>query len=304
MYRNIIFGLLVFVMCSCSSLPHYQICSVSSSLAKSSSGSYEYKNTNCEVLYNFWSEGGLVSFIIHNISDDIMYVDLSKSFLIRNGVAYDYFLNRVISSSSSFTSLESNIISGSALGYWNFYGKKVPGSITASSGASLGSSKSNSLSYKEKSIVAIPPHASKIFSEYRLMNSRYIDCDLYENTSKKEVASMTFTESSTPLYFSNYVCYRIGNIPEEFVIDNTFYISQVENQHYKATLEKEEMGCPNELKKKVEVFNNSSPSQFYIPYQPREQKKPSTLRKTSEQKKKFLWQLGAEPKLGDAIYGD
>lgn len=291
MKRSLFLGLLAFIMCSCNTLPHYQICNIASNLPKSSSGEFEFKNKDCEVLYNFWSEGGLFSFLIINNSDEIMYVDLSKSFLIKNGIAYDYYLNRITSSSSSMASSETKALSGTALGFWNIYGKKVPGSATATAAISAGSSKSNSISFEEKPIVAIPPHASKIFSEYRLMNSRFMDCDLYENTSKKESASMNFNESTTPLNFSNYICYRIGNQQEEYIVDNSFYISQISNQHYNATIQKVDRGCPNEVKDKVEVFISSTPSQFYIEYQPRDQKKPDILHRSKS-------------KTFDGIYGD
>lgn len=293
MKKSLLFGLLTLVMCSCNTLPHYQICNVSSDLPKSTTGAYEYKSNACDVVYNFWSEGGVFSFLIVNNSDDIIYIDLSKSFLIKNGIAYDYYLNRVSSSSSSFISSETTALSGSALGFWNIYGKKVPGSLTATASSSAGSSKSSSVSYEEKPIVAIPPHASKVFSEYQLMNSRFMDCDLYENTSKKETASLSFNQSTSPINFSNYICYRIGNQPEEYIIDNSFYISQISNQHYDATIHKIDQGCPNEAKEQTEVFIRTSPTQFYIEYKPKTQKKPSMMQRIASNKK-----------VSDGIYGD
>lgn len=285
MKKLLFFGLLTLVMSSCVSLPHYQICNVASDLPKSSTGAYEYKSNTCDVVYNFWSEGGLLSFLVVNNSDEIIYIDLSKSFLIKNGIAYDYYLNRVTSSSSSEASSETKALSATALGFWNYSGKKYPGSVSAASAATAASSKSNSISFEEKPVVAIPPHASKIFSEYQIMSSRFTDCDLYEDTSKKEEAIMQFNQSTTPVTFNNYICYRVGNQPEEYYIDNSFFISQVSNQHYDSTINLVEQGCANEQKTKQEVFIHSSPSQFYIKYEPRLQNdKKKTNVKTKNKK--------------------
>lgn len=191
-----------------------------------------------------------------------MYVDLSKSFFIKNGVAHDYFLNRSTASSTASTASSSISSTFVAIG--------------------SGLHRSNSISFGEKPIVSIPPHASKVFSEYLIMTSRYEDCDFFESPSKLEFPQMEFNQINTPVAFKNYLSYRIGESGEDRIVENSFYVSQVRNQHYKATIEKVEKGCPKDkFKKEVEVFYCSSPFKFYIEYSPRkENKRPNKGKKS------------------------
>ncbi|MDE5811458.1 MAG: hypothetical protein K2H61_04015 [Muribaculaceae bacterium] len=266
---------LLALLSSClTTNPYYQICKVSSDLPTSTTGAFESKNSACDITYNFWSEGGDISFIVTNNTNDIIYLDQSKSFLIKNGIAYDYYLNRIISSSATVASVQSSSNGATALGYWNYIGGKVPGSISTTDSSSIGSQKSASVSYEEKPIIAIPPHASKVISEYDIMSHRFEDCDLFESPSKNEQESMSFSASNTPVTFSNFLCYRVGDIPEDNYIENSFYISEVTNQHYEATIREEKMGCSNDyFKTKRNVFIKTSPKEFYIKYTPRYQKK-------------------------------
>lgn len=265
---------LVAMLSSCSSLTYYQICKVSSDLSTSSTGAYEYKNSSCDLTYDFWADGGSVSFIVTNKTNQILYVDLSKSFLVKNGIAYDYFLNRTTSKTASVASSQSVAASATAFGVWNYFGKKVPGSVTASASNSIGSEKSSSIAYEEKPVVAIPPHAAKLFSEYAIMSNRFKDCDLYESPNKKETASMSFDISTTPVAFTNYICYRVGDNGTDQFVENKFYVSEVSNQNHDATFHKIEVGCESdEYRTKENVFIRTSPKEFYIKYTPRMQKK-------------------------------
>ena len=266
---------LTAMLSSCSSLKsYYQICKVSSDLPTSANGAYEYKNSSCDITYDFWTEGGSVSFIVKNNTNEFLYVDLSKSFLIKNGIAYDYFLNRSTSSTASVTSSQSAGSANMALGNWNYFGKKIPGSITATSTSSVGSQKSSSVAYQEKPVITIPPHAAKIFSEYIIMSNRFTDCDLYESPSKKEQASMSFDISTTPVAFINYICYRVGDNGSDQIIENSFYVSEVSNQNHDATFVKTNVGCQSDqYNTKKWVFIRTSPKAFYIKYTPRDQKK-------------------------------
>lgn len=264
---------LIALLGSCSSKHYYQICKVSSELPTSSAGAYEYKGTSCDVTYDFWTEGGSVSFMVKNNTEDILYVDLSKSFLIKNGIAYDYFLNRTTSSTASIAASQNNGAVATALGYWNYFGKNIPGSVSATYSNSTSSQSSSSIAYAEKAIVAIPPFAAKIFSEYTILSNHYADCDLYESPSKKGSVSMSFNQATTPVAFTNYICYRVGDNSTDQFIENSFYISEVTNQHYDATLEKVDVGCPTDFHKtEKEVFIRTSPKEFFVIYSPRTQK--------------------------------
>ena len=84
--------LCVAVLCaSCAQTYHFvQVFETKSSNQstpiKQQSGGLVYEDDECLVFYSLWANGGDASFGIYNKTDQIMYVDLSKSFFIRNGI--------------------------------------------------------------------------------------------------------------------------------------------------------------------------------------------------------------------------
>lgn len=254
--RNFIFLFAVIASLSSCSPYYYQICKVSSDLPTSENGAYYYSTSSCDITYNFWSEYGDIYFTITNKTNKVIYIDLTKSFFSKNGIAYDYFLNRTIGSSTS---------------------------LSESSVNSITSQKSSSVSYKEKPIIAIPPHSTKIFCEYIIMKSPYKDCDLTEIPQKGKNVIMSFSEKNTPIEFTNYICYRIEDEEKEQFVENRFYLSQVINQHYNDTFHKVDTGCENNLYKiKNVVFIHTSPKEFYIEYKPLLNKSTSPSDKKSQ----------------------
>lgn len=278
-------------MSSCSPTNYFQICKIASDLPISSSGAYEFSNQDIDIKYDFWSSGGNICFAIKNKTNSIIYIDLSKSFLIKNGIAYDYFLNRTVSSSSTLTSSKGAGTSANAFGYFKSFYRNIPGSISAYEISSTASQQSSSISTKEKTIIAIPPYAAKVFMEYSIMNSRYQNCELYESPSKNKNVSMSFNLINSPVAFTNSICYHIGDNEIDTIIENQFFINEITNQHYNATIHKVEVGCPSDAyKTKDNAFIRTSPKEFYIEYHPRVQKKskPALTNKRN----------------GDSIYGD
>lgn len=272
MKKHFFFIPLMALLGSCAtSHYYYQICEVSSELPISSTGAYEYKNSSCDITYDFWSEGGAISFIVKNNTKDILYVDLSKSFLIKNGIAYDYYLSRTISSASAVAASLDNGVASSAFGSWNYLGNVI-GSQSVASSNSITSQRSSSVTYEEKSVVAIPPFASKVFSEYYIMSNHFTDCDLFETPSKQLPFKMSFDRVTTPVSFTNYICYRVGDSSSDQFIENSFYISEVSNQHHGSTIEKVNVGCSTDyFETNKFVFIKTSPKEFFIRYTPRAQ---------------------------------
>lgn len=255
---------------------YYQICKVSSDLPTTSKGNYVSENESCKIIYDFWGAGGSIYFAMYNKTDEILYVNLEKSFLIKNGIAYDYFKNR--SSATTDTKIVSKSVSvkDASWGYWSYYGLNVPGSFSVTKANAIQTQKSSTVEFGEKPIVAIPPHSSKILYEYKIMQQHFTDCDLYESPSKRERPSMTFESENSPVCFSNYISYSIGEGDIQ-TVENSFYISEVTNQNEKATVVKTAVGCDSDYKKNIEnVFLGVSPRAFYVEYTPREQIKRKT----------------------------
>jgi len=68
-----------------------------------------YEDDNCKISYNFWGEGGNIGFYIYNKTNENVYLNLEQSFFVLNGIAYDYFKNRVYTHSTSSGSSASKV---------------------------------------------------------------------------------------------------------------------------------------------------------------------------------------------------
>lgn len=167
-----------------------------------------------------------------NLSNICIYVDLTKSFLIKNGIAIDYFLNRV--------------------------------------------THSYDVDVVEKPIIAIPPCSAKILGEYKIMNQHFVDCDLYEQPGKNEVSSITFNKLNTPVNFTNYICYRVGDNGADRIIENDFFVSEITNKNHERLFMTVQSCESDRYRTLKEVFIKTSPKEFYIEYVPREQIKSKT----------------------------
>lgn len=70
-------------------------------------GGMLYEDDICAIYYNFWSEGGNMGYEFHNKTNEIIYLDLGKSFFILNGIAYNCFNNRTYMNSQTTTLVSS-----------------------------------------------------------------------------------------------------------------------------------------------------------------------------------------------------
>lgn len=245
---------------SCSHLYHYvqvfETKSESKSIQNRGNGVL-YEDDICAIYYRFWAEGGDAGFSIFNKTDKMMYVDLSKSFFIRNGVAFDYYQNRtyrqtetntfgnqVTSASAIYGGASSTAgVSATYLGNFgnlpftpydpiltstNLQKTESYGALRYSAMAnSYASSTSSSVSIEERKVLAIPPHAAKIIAEYSINNQIFLFCDL--DRYPKEHSSIEFGENDSPLKFSNYITFRLGDNTQDVVLTNDFYISKITN---------------------------------------------------------------------------
>ncbi|MDR2854323.1 MAG: hypothetical protein LBV31_03340 [Prevotellaceae bacterium] len=256
-----------------------------------------YEDENCKVLYDFWGQGGKVDFLIYNKTSENIYVNKEESFFICNGIAYDYYKDRVFTNSNS-SSLSSSNSSTATYSYsainaiglsasksvtgFNYQGFKQTNSIAAgiasvvaaTSGFATTSTKGvttssgSAVSYNEEKIVCIPSGTSKIIAEYNITKSLYRDCNLFKYPSKKQIKSTLFTESESPFIFSNKIAYTVGKSDNLVKVENKFYVSEISNYPEKEITEtKSDEFCGEKSQnKKSKYFTNVSPNKFYIQY--------------------------------------
>jgi hypothetical protein len=275
------FVAIAVILSSCKSTNFYQVYQVKSvNEVSKNSNSLIYEDENCKVFYDFWGIGGDVGILIHNKTDENIYIDKKESFFIKNGIAYDYFRNRTftttVASTYSFgvSALDSEGISASkAISGRNYLGFKQTNSITAavassvSASAGAASSVSSSVSVEEEPIICIPPKTAKVISEYCVTNSLFRDCDLLKYPSGRNVKTMTFSNSDSPFVFSNLISYKVGNSDKLISFENNFYVSAITNYPESEVIYKDyTVFCGERRSVKSEFFKSPAPDKFYIQY--------------------------------------
>ena len=116
----------------------------------------------------------------------------------------------------------------------------------------------------EKTAVAIPPHASKIFSEYTISKDVIQDCSVKLLVKKNQPEGKVFTESESPVSFRNYITYRKDNEETAKVVSNDFYVAGITNYQSSDIVKKARAGCKKTLP--ATINEKYSPGSFYIKY--------------------------------------
>lgn len=254
MLKRILLPLLALMALTSCSKTFYQIATVGShQLRVQDDGKYRYDEDALTIDYDFWSKYGKVGFVITNKTDEDLYIDLSRSFLVVNGMTFDYFQNRTYKSEHSSTYVSSSSYggsntfayasgwtSGSGGSYGNFsYGS---GSGRSMTNTSLRSSTSSSTSksgieIKEKEGVWIPANSSRYFCEFSLLEAPYRKCGFARNPSRRESATLSFSENDSPYTFENRIMVVANG--KERIVANSFYIKNFTNIPESEALEEE-----------------------------------------------------------------
>lgn len=227
-----------------------------------------YEDDNCKISYDFWGEGGNIGFYFYNKTNENIYLNLEQSFFVLNGIAYDYYKNRVYthSKSSGASSSKATTASKTVTGY-NYLDLLQTNRIQASSSVGLMTSSGFSISYNEEKVICIPSKTSKIVTEYDINESLYRDCDLFKYPTKKQIKSKSFTKSDSPIIFSNRITYTVGQSDKLIKFENEFYISEISNYPESEMFESKNVEyCGQKSISKTKYFKNVSPDKFYIIY--------------------------------------
>lgn len=180
---------------------------------------FVYSSHGMDVSYRFWAEGGFVKFTIANNSEKDIILDLSESFMINNGVAYDYFQNRTFGRSLS---------QGSSKAQSSRFRASYDVGVTESSYSESNSiSRGRSVEYGEKKQVSIPAHSTKSFGEYPVASHLYRACGFARNPKRNKDVKVQFTDSTSPVVIENRLTFIIDG--QKFPVCNLFYVSEVKN---------------------------------------------------------------------------
>lgn len=256
------------LLSSCASTYHY--CQVYETKPvkqdnhyKKANGDFCYENEHCIIDYNFWANGGSADFSLYNKTDEIIYVDLAKSFYVMNGEAYDLYRSREWTESSSIGFASSYAYSNGATrakslsvgliepSLWTDgvvgakASKAASRSASVTSGNTVAHTESSAVTFREKKEVAIPPHSKKYIKSYNIVNSPMLNCDLQRYPSRS--ARLNFSSENSPYKFSDYITYSVGDNAKPISINNEFYVSSVTNYPEPDVVEmrKREEPCDN-----------------------------------------------------------
>ncbi|KAF5028034.1 hypothetical protein DSECCO2_663270 [anaerobic digester metagenome] len=263
----IIIVLSVLTLSSCRTTFYQVYRAVPSDRSMADKDALVYKDENCEVTYNLWSQGGNMGFGFFNKTKENIYLNLDECFFVRNDVANDYYLDREFTQTSNVGSKSSRKKGASvALTGLNFLGL-IQSNQAAEVSESLITSSGSSISVKEKKIITIPPGTLKFISEYNINESLYRDCDLLKYPRRKQVKTLYFMKEESPFVFSNRITYRVGESAEPVQFENQFYVSEITNYPEKEVVDYEsDEFCGEKSEEKYNFFKIKSPDRFYIMY--------------------------------------
>ena len=263
------FALLTFLLTSCMSPSYFQVYKTepsNKSLLKDNTLVYE--DENCKVSYDFWSENGNIGFRFFNKTNGTINLNLKESYFILNGIAHNYYLNRTYTDSKSTGVSSVNTMGGSkSVTGINYLNLLQTNKLLTSSSTGLSSGQGYSIAYNEEAIVSIPSNTSKIINEYSINNLIYRDCDLYKYPTKKQIKTISFTKSTSPIVFSNRIVYLTENsvIPTKF--ENEFYVTEITNYSESDITDKKlEEYCNQKGSVPISTFRDISPVKFYVKY--------------------------------------
>lgn len=261
------------LLTACTPTVYEQIATLSSEEVQlDENGTFAYKDPLMTIEYNFWSETGKCDFIITNHSDNDLYLDLAKSYFIKNGFANDYYQartyvysDRSMASSKTTTAIANNIRKEYAtFNLLSTSKSKIGNNVGSSETTSFISEKGRTVEYSEKPVICIPAHSKKIVSEFNITSSLYRECGFVRDPSKDEKSIKTFTASTSPILIENKLMFKTGE--KEIPVNNRFFISQYQNIAYKDATQKVEIEKCDGTKMKVRTHIMSAKNRFYITY--------------------------------------
>lgn len=227
-----------------------------------------YEDNNCKVLYDLWEEGGNIGFAFYNKTDQNIYLNLQESFFILNGLAYDYYKNRIFSGSiSSETATSIGTTTAKSITGVNYSDLLQTNTIQVTNSLGVVNTKGYTESYVENKTVTIPPKTSKVIMEYSINKSLFRDCGLYKYPKSNQINFLSFSKKDSPLVFSNRIAYTLGESEELIKFENEFYVEEITNYPESEMFDFEyDEYCGQKSKYRTEYYKHTTPDKFYIEY--------------------------------------
>lgn len=175
---------------------------------------YTYENNDMKVVYWFWADHGIMSFLLWNKTDKPIYIDWKKCAMISNGKKMSYYTDK---NSSNYKNYGATFSMDWMDVFNQYYALNGNGSI------------SKQTLVKGERISFIPPKSYITQAFYNLTANIYFDIT-DRNTQEETInfCKVYVTKSNQDIYFRNYLTYAFN---EEFKgdmhIDNPFKLNKV-----------------------------------------------------------------------------
>lgn len=271
----------------------YQLIELKSEVMEKNESLVTAKNSDIEVLFNFWKDGGSTNYTVFNKTEKTIYIKHDECQLIKNGLAIDYYDNSEYTSGTSvLKGFTKGITTGSRVSkrkskgvsniynanpYINTYGsdggrkigsiKTTKTSETTSNMISysrtLTESKttSNSVTKTDKKVYVIPPNSARIIYGLRLQDFIFSHDNVDEVPTKRKSNlenGISFNKEDSPLKFSVFITY---DFDENFKTRKTFsadaYVSRFSNWSPSSFIKS------NNAYKGEQNYKNRDVSEFY-----------------------------------------
>lgn len=250
-YTALIIILFAGLFAGSSVTNYYQVYNAVNENGKVIDNNIVFEDDYCKIVYNLFTEGGDFGFTIYNKTTSDIILNVDKSYFVINGLVYDYYQNRVFTSTNTST-----IPIQSTLG-----NKKNTVSNTTV----------NAVETPEKASLTIPANTHRNIKGYQLVGKLYSTCDLLKFPSQNQVKALSFTKANSPFVFYNIINYKVNEVSRN--VENNFYVSEITNLPEKMMLSKfKTTNCPDETgpfsPKSIDVFMfiDASPNHFFYKY--------------------------------------
>lgn len=257
------------LLSSCSDNIFYQVYQVDSPDVQLTNNVMLYENEDCKVTYNLWAEKGNLSFMMHNKTDENLYLVMSQSFFILNGIASNYYNESVYGKSATGSAAVSVSDQISLSGYMTNGYYWYPATLSRRVGVIAGASVTKSVQTKEPEYICIPPHSAKYIDGFMISDYVYKDCDNFkQNYPQTSSNTIRYSQDNSPLKFRNRLAYTIGKKDAgEKYLDHNFWVSSLQNYSTKSAMSNEKLKeCETGQTYTEKRFNMYSSQRFYNKY--------------------------------------
>ena len=266
----ILMATITILLQGCSSYHYCQLYEVDTDVEKKENA-LVYSDENCDIIYNLWANSGSMDFIFTNKTDKDIFIDLTRSFFIQNGIAYDYYSDKEYTSTVTIgeASTSELMASYTKYGYTHTPYLWTPTSISrgAKVSSTFTSGYSSSVTTKTEKYIYVPAKASKIVRSFSISNHIYLICGNDElNAPNKESEKITYTKDESPLNFRNRITYILNN--DTHNVDNEFWITSVRNYNasYLKKTRDDVVDCITKKRERKDYFRISGANMFYNDY--------------------------------------